>query len=54
MEFGTCKNCAGTGLVHSCRGPAISLCKGALYEENVSLRWNFAKGTAAKAQGTTP
>ena len=26
---------------------------GHIYEENVNLCWNFAKGTTAKAQGTT-
>ncbi len=30
-----------------------SALEGALYEENVNLYWNFAKGTTAKAQGTT-
>ena len=27
--------------------------KGHCYEENVNLNWKFAKGTTAKAQGTT-
>ena len=27
--------------------------KGQLYEENLILHWNFAKGTTAKAKGTT-
>ncbi len=31
----------------------FSYCKGHSYEENVNLYWNFAKGTTAKAQGTT-
>ena len=34
------------------RAQQFSTGKGHFFEENVSLYWNFAKGTTAKAQGT--